>query len=104
MSLLLVVAALAVVGVVAAVAVGAVGGGLPAPSRERPRAELPPVAPGALREDDLAALRLSTAVRGYRMDEVDAVLDRLRSELAARDAVPVPALPHPAHAPPNEKS
>ena len=90
MSLLLVVAALAVVGVAAAVAVGAVGGGLPAPVRERPLARLPAAEPGDLHEGDLAGLRLSTAVRGYRMDEVDAVLDRLRAELAARDA------PHPA--------
>ena len=98
MSLLLVLAALAVVGVVAAVAVGAVGGGLPAPERERPRARLPPVEPGALHEGDLAGLRLSTAVRGYRMDEVDAVLDRLRAELAARDAPPA-AGAHPTRPP-----
>jgi DivIVA domain-containing protein len=35
--------------------------------------------------DDVDAVRFSTAVRGYRMDEVDAVLARLADELAARD-------------------
>ncbi|MFP5218552.1 MAG: DivIVA domain-containing protein [Actinomycetes bacterium] len=34
---------------------------------------------------DVAAVRFSTAVRGYRMDEVDRVLDRLADELADRD-------------------
>lgn len=34
---------------------------------------------------DVAAVRFSTAVRGYRMDEVDRVLDRLAEELADRD-------------------
>ena len=40
-----------------------------------------------VRAADVAAVRFSTAVRGYRMDEVDAVLDRLAAELADRDRV-----------------
>lgn len=36
--------------------------------------------------DDLRALRLPVVLRGYRMHEVDWVLDRLAGELAARDA------------------
>ncbi len=85
MSVLLVLLAVVVLGLVVAVAAGVVGGGLAPARRERPRAELH--APlGRLRERDVARLRLSTAVRGYRMDEVDAVLDRLRAELAARDS------------------
>jgi DivIVA domain-containing protein len=35
--------------------------------------------------DDLRALRLSVVVRGYRMDEVDWVLDQLAGQLDARD-------------------
>lgn len=35
---------------------------------------------------DVDALRLPTAARGYRMQEVDEVLDRLGVELAERDA------------------
>lgn len=38
-----------------------------------------------LRADDVAAVRFSLAPRGYRMNEVDAVLDRLAAELAERD-------------------
>ena len=33
-----------------------------------------------------AALRFGVALRGYAMDQVDAVLDRLAAELDARDA------------------
>ena len=35
--------------------------------------------------DDLRALRLSVAVRGYRMDEVDWLLDRLSEQVDTRD-------------------
>ncbi|GAA2072482.1 DivIVA domain-containing protein [Streptomyces albiaxialis] len=35
---------------------------------------------------DVAGLRLPVAARGYRMDQVDDVLDRLGAELAERDA------------------
>lgn len=84
MSLLLVLLALGVVGVVGAVAAGAVTGGLAPVAHDRPAPALPP---GPLGAADVAGVRFSTALRGYRMDEVDAVLDRLREELAARDAL-----------------
>ncbi len=53
-------------------------------------AEMPPDAtpglpPGPLRPPDVAAARFDLAFRGYRMDQVDALLDRLSAELAARD-------------------
>jgi DivIVA domain-containing protein len=35
--------------------------------------------------DDLRALRLSVALRGYRMDEVDWLLDRLSEQVETRD-------------------
>ncbi|MGH3498872.1 MAG: DivIVA domain-containing protein [Nocardioidaceae bacterium] len=38
-----------------------------------------------LTAEDLAAVRFTTAARGYRMSEVDALLVRLRVELSARD-------------------
>ena len=68
---------------------------------------------GPVQPEDVAALRFSVAPRGYRMAEVDDVLDRLAAELADRDRrlslweatvtdglppVPVPA-PVPAAAP-----
>ena len=40
----------------------------------------------ALDASDVASLRLPMALRGYRMADVDDVLDRLAAELALRDA------------------
>lgn len=40
---------------------------------------------GLLTPEDVAGLRFGLAPRGYRMSEVDAVLDRLAGELADRD-------------------
>ncbi len=45
-----------------------------------------------LRSDDLAAVRFTTAARGYRMGEVDAFLARLQAEMAAREQGPGPSL------------
>ena len=39
--------------------------------------------------DDLAKVRFTTAARGYRMSEVDALLARLRAEMAERERGPV---------------
>ena len=41
---------------------------------------------GALTAQDLSAVRLGMAVRGYRMSEVDDLLDRVVSALEVRDA------------------
>ena len=40
---------------------------------------------GPLEPQDVEAVRFSMAPRGYRMSEVDAVLERLAAELADRD-------------------
>jgi DivIVA domain-containing protein len=71
---------LAVVGGVAAMAAGRVRGGLPAPTSTLPEVELPADHVGS---EDVDAIRFSVGFRGYRMDEVDAVLDRLGLELGA---------------------
>jgi DivIVA domain-containing protein len=68
------------VGGVAAVAVGKVRGGLPEPTSSRPEVELPET----VSAQDIDRLRFSVGFRGYRMDEVDEVLDRLSAELGAR--------------------
>ena len=81
MTLLWLLLILAVLGVVGVVASG-YGGGMSTPEPDRPPLGLPP---GPMHAEDLDAVRFSTAVRGYRMDQVDVVLDRLRAELAARD-------------------
>lgn len=74
---------LAVVAAVAAVAAGYVRGGLAAPTSSLPEVALPE---GSLHMEDVAAIRFTVCLRGYRMSEVDDVLDRLGAELAARDA------------------
>lgn len=48
--------------------------------------------PGRLRAADVDAVRFDTALRGYRMDQVDEVVDRLQERLAELEATaePVP--------------
>ena len=82
MTLIQVLIVLAVVGAVAAVAAGWVRGGLDDPATTRPDVLLPDE---ELRGSDLGAVRFSLGLRGYRMDEVDEVLDRAAAELDARD-------------------
>ncbi len=67
---------------VAAVAAGQ-GGTLTTAAVDRApwRAPDQPFAPA-----DLEAVRFPLAMRGYRMDLVDGVLDRVAAELAAKDA------------------
>jgi DivIVA domain-containing protein len=48
---------------------------------DRPDATVP--ASGPLGADDLRRVRFSIALRGYRMSEVDALLDRLAGQLEA---------------------
>lgn len=62
----------------------AVRGGLADAPPDRLHEPLP--ASRAVGRADVDALRLPTAARGYRMQDVDDVLDRLGAELAERDA------------------
>ena len=81
MSLVLLLVILAVVGGIAVVATGR-GGGLTAADPDRsPRGV---VADGPLDRSSVDGLRFTLALRGYRMDEVDDVLDRLVEELDQR--------------------
>jgi DivIVA domain-containing protein len=66
---------------VAAVASG--HGGTLGPDRAATAA---PLRAGPVDAEALAAVQFPVVVRGYRMDAVDAVLDRLGTELAERDA------------------
>ncbi|WP_121254954.1 DivIVA domain-containing protein [Nocardioides ferulae] len=65
-------------GVVAVVAAGR-GEPLAPAYDDRPDARVP--ADGPLVADDLRRVRFSLALRGYRMSEVDALLDRLAAQL-----------------------
>ena len=62
------------------IAVVAAGEGRPAREvyDDRPDADVP--ADGPLGAEDLRRVRFSIALRGYRMSEVDALLDRLAAE------------------------
>ncbi|MDQ3484325.1 MAG: DivIVA domain-containing protein [Actinomycetota bacterium] len=44
---------------------------------------------GPLTAADVAKVRFTTAVRGYRMDEVDAFVERLEADLRARTGEPL---------------
>jgi DivIVA domain-containing protein len=72
--------------VLGAIAMVAAGRGTPlAPEYDdRPDASVPA---GRIVGDDLRRVRFSLAFRGYRMSEVDALLDRLAAQLEA-DGVP----------------
>ncbi len=71
----------AVLGVVAVVAAGR-GGSMAQTYDDRPDSRVP--ADGPLTSVDLRRVRLTTAFRGYRMSEVDALLDRLSAQLDGR--------------------
>jgi DivIVA domain-containing protein len=74
--------AIAVIALAAGVATGRISGGMGAPESSSPFRGLP--ADGVTAED-VEALRFTPALRGYRMGEVDDVLDRLVQELRGRD-------------------
>jgi len=82
-SLILLLVLLAVVAAIAVVAAGR-GGSLPDVDVDRsPSGWLPE---GPVDRTAVEGLRFSLAFRGYRMDEVDRVLDRLVDELESRPA------------------
>jgi DivIVA domain-containing protein len=74
-----------VIGGCAVLAVGR-GGELGEAYEDRPDVLVPTDRP--LAADDLRALRLPTAVRGYRMAEVDALLARLAAEIDRQNRHP----------------
>ncbi|TLM85561.1 DivIVA domain-containing protein [Pseudarthrobacter sp. NamE2] len=92
MSFFLVFLAIALVGAVVWVSLGrrARSTGEPLPvlldgGFDQPPANLPPVLlPADARPGDVDRVRFSLGLRGYRMDQVDQVLDDLRDQLAAR--------------------
>jgi DivIVA domain-containing protein len=92
--------AVLVVLVMGGVAMVAAGKGAPlAPAYDdRPDALVP--AQGDLSGADLRRVRFSLAFRGYRMSEVDALLDRLAAQIDAPPDEPEPASPAPDDTPP----
>lgn len=82
MSWLLLAVALGLVAFFAALVVGRVGGGMGGATSTLAHEPLPE---RELHDDDVAALRFDVGARGYRMSQVDSVLDRLRRELREKD-------------------
>jgi DivIVA domain-containing protein len=74
-----------IVALLAAVGWLAVGGGghMSEPAPDRPDLALP--RDGLLERRDVDQVRFSVGARGYRMDEVDDVLDRLAHEIEVRE-------------------
>lgn len=86
-SFFLVFLALVVVGAAALLAVGLSRGGGFAVGLDETVPNLPPVLlPEQAAPSDVDNVRLALSLRGYRMDQVDQVLDELRDQLAAKDA------------------
>lgn len=76
----------------------------PAEGLAEPDPRLPPVLlPEQVQPADIGRLRFSVALRGYRMDQVDAVLVRLASALAERDAALAAAQQQPPAGPAPEE-
>lgn len=78
-----IVVSLAVVAVAAGVSAGRLNGGFELPTSPVPVTGLPE---GRVPAEALADVRFAQALRGYRMDQVDVVLDQLQTALAERDA------------------
>ena len=66
---------------IGAVAVVAAGSGAPLARTYDDRPDVVVPADRALTGEDLRAIRFSSAVRGYRASEVDALLERLAAQL-----------------------
>ncbi|GGO85930.1 DivIVA domain-containing protein [Wenjunlia tyrosinilytica] len=77
---------IALIAVVGAVALVALGRGGELPEAEHDRLDQPLPLDRSVGRADIDTLRLPVAVRGYRMTDVDDVLDRVAAELAHRDA------------------
>lgn len=84
--------AVLIVLIIGAVVVVAGGEGAPLAREygDRPDVVVPD---GPITGADLRALRFNTAVRGYRADEVDALLDRLARQLDAQAGGDAPSGP-----------
>ena len=70
------------IGLTAALVTGRIGGVMAEPVSTSP---FEGFGDGRVAPGEVESLRFDVGLRGYRMDQVDAVLDRLTEELRARD-------------------
>ena len=85
MGILFLLVGVAVIGGAALLISGRWRDGLPEAPRDAPAAPLAQVPVGQVGSQALDEIMLDQAVRGYRMDEVDGLIDRLGEEIAVRD-------------------
>lgn len=85
MSLLFLLIGVAVIGGVVLLATGRVRASLPEPDETPAMPALTDVPVGDLSAGAIEQVRIDQALRGYRMDEVDELVDRLGAEIALRD-------------------
>lgn len=90
MQLVIVLLAVAVLGLAALVAVGRLGEMQADPVRDTYQ---PPVPEGELQGSDLEGIRFGVAPMGYEMEQVDELMARMARELDARNRVTPPAGP-----------
>ncbi|MEO3942398.1 DivIVA domain-containing protein [Paenarthrobacter nicotinovorans] len=87
MSFFLVFLAIVIVGAVLYLGAGIVRGRPVGAGLDEPVPNLPPVVlPSKAKPSDVDSLRFALGLRGYRMDQVDQVLDDLRDQLQAKDS------------------
>ena len=84
MILFLVLIVVLLIGLTTAAVLGKLGGFMADPTSSRSFGGLPS---GPLAVDDLAHLRFDQALRGYRMDEVDEVIDALSARVRELEAL-----------------
>uniref|UniRef100_UPI003D1904AE DivIVA domain-containing protein n=1 Tax=Paenarthrobacter sp. TE4293 TaxID=3381695 RepID=UPI003D1904AE len=86
MSFFLVFLAIVLIGAVLYLGAGMVRGKSIGAGLDDPVPNLPPVVlPAKATPSDVDSLRFALGLRGYRMDQVDQVLDDLRDQLQAKD-------------------
>ena len=78
-----IVVAVLVIGGLAALVLGRIGYD---PMSEPTRTQSDPILSDRIASDEISAIRFDTALRGYRMDQVDAVLERLQARIAELEA------------------
>ena len=87
MSLLFLVLGIAVIGGAVMLATGRYSAPLPEAAPDQAIDGLPDIPVGELTPAEVEQVRLDQAPRGYRMADVDELIDRLSAEIAARDDV-----------------
>ena len=85
MTVLFILVAIAVIAGIVLLATGRLRDGLPDVDDRRVAVGMPQAPVGELLPQEIEQVRIDQALRGYRMDEVDELVDRLGAEITARD-------------------